>query len=75
MKTTTKTAVAALTLAIASFAGQAQAHTVIRYLPKSAVPFTVQHQEPRAATAAQVRVVRYGGPVNVSKVGNTKFIR
>ncbi len=75
MTTTTKTAVAALTLAIASFASQAQAHTVIRYLPKSAVPFTVPHEEPRAATAAQVRVVRYGNHVHVRKVGNTKFIR
>lgn len=42
MKVNSKTAIAAITLAVASFAGQAQAHTQWRFPYKSA-PYAVPH--------------------------------
>lgn len=43
-----KTTIVAFGVALSSFAGQAQAHTVIRWLPRSGVPYSVPHEEPQA---------------------------
>lgn len=59
MKTTSKTAVAAFAIAIASFASQAQAYTEIRTLPKGGVTYAVPHEEPRVQTTKPVHKVRH----------------
>lgn len=47
MKTTLSAAIAAVALAAGLSVGQAQAHTVIRYLPKSGIPYAVPHTHPK----------------------------
>jgi hypothetical protein len=53
MKTISRTTIVAFAFALASFASQAQAHTIIRWLPKSGVPYSVPHEEPRVTSTSR----------------------
>lgn len=51
MKAISKAAVAAVVLVAGSLASQANAETIVRFMPKSGVPYTytVQPEEPKVA--------------------------
>lgn len=52
MKSISKAALLASALTVGSLASQVQAHTIIRFLPKSGIPYSVPHEEPRVAVNA-----------------------
>lgn len=72
MKTTSRTAIAAFAIAIGSFASQAQAHTVLRTLPKSGVAYSVPHEEPCVQTTAPIHEVRHAKPAPRHAQGRTQ---